>query len=68
MILVIGVSMDGADQYLSINTKTKFTDTLVVKIKGGCNTPPLVRRVTKHVTLVRRGLKRVGYRPILYDY
>ena len=39
-------------------TKTKFIETVVAKIRGrggGCNNPPLVRRVTKN-TLVRRGL------------
>ncbi len=41
-------------QYLSIDTKTKFIETLVAKIQGGCC--PLVRRVTKNM-LVRRGLK-----------
>ncbi len=48
------------DQYLSIETKTKFIKTLVVKIQGVVATtphPPLVRRVTKN-TLVRRELRR----------
>ena len=48
--------MDREGPYLPIDTKINFIEGSVWKIYGGgCNNPPLVRRVTKN-GLVRQGL------------
>ena len=38
-IVVILVHMERGDQYLSIDTKTKFKEGSVAKFEGGCNSP-----------------------------
>ena len=57
-ILLILVCMNRKGPYLPIDTKINFIGGSVRKIEGGgCNNPPLVRRVTKN-SFVRRGIKR----------
>ena len=61
-IVLILVCMNREDPYLPVGTKINSIGGLVRKIYGGgCNKTPLVRRVTKKNSLVRRALSMYKY-------